>query len=385
MRTEIWLSLKYLQKHKKTPAFFISYLALLGIVLGVAALILVISVMSGFDKEVKDKLLGFNYHAVSHFAEVSSLDVELIAGFEEVKNAVKYAELQTAIRYNKQIAPVLLYAIDFNEEEKTVWKSFLNDGDLSGVVLGKILFRRLDLSIGDEIEIFNPTSSKLNKFIVSGTFEVGLFDIDDMAIAMPTGLNEKYQSALKDSFVIGARLKKPDNARMFKEKLYSSDIVRLRSVVTWMDRNRTLFTWLKLEKIGAFIVLSFIIIVAAFNIFATQSIRVVEKIKDIGILKTVGMSRFSIGLMFCLQGMILGVIGTVFGLGVGLGLCYIVGYTNLIPLPAELYHIEHIPVLINWLEIGAICTVAFVMTFIFSLFPAMKAASLSVIDAVGYE
>lgn len=385
MRAELWLSLKYLQKHKKTPAFFISILALAGIVLGVAALILVISVMSGFDREVKEKLLGFNYHMVSYFKDASSENVDVIASHDEVDSAVLYAEIQTAVRFNKQIAPVMLYAVDYNDTERQRWNKFLKNGDLSGVVLGKILYQRLGLEIGDQIEVFNPDTSKLNKFTVTGFFEVGLFDIDDMVVAIPAHSNEKFENALAEAWSVGARLKNPDKATVVKSELYTMDIEDLRYVTTWIDRNRTLFTWLRLEKIGAFIVLSFIVIVAAFNIFATQSIRVVEKTKDIGILKTIGLSRGGICLMFCLQGMVIGVLGTLLGLLCGLGLCYVVGYTDLIPLPAELYHIEHIPVLLNYNEIALICGVAFVMTFVFSIFPAIKAASFKVVDAISYE
>lgn len=387
MRAEFWLSLKYLQRHKKTPAFFISILALIGIILGVAALILVISVMSGFDKEVKDRLLGFNYHATLYYEDITDNALTYVRGISGVKEAVRYAELQTAVRFDKQIAPVIVYAIEYSNREREHWRGFLRKGDLSGAVVGSILFKKLGLTIGDDIEVFNPAISKLDKMKVTGCFDAGLYDIDDMAVLIdPAATGERFAAeALKDIWALGVRLTDPDNASEFKHRLYSDNSHGLNFVSLWSDRNRTLFTWLKLEKIGAFIILSFIVVVAAFNIFATQSIRVVEKTKDIGILNTIGFSRGSIALMFCLQGIVVGVMGTFIGLALGLGLCYIVGYTDILPLPAELYHIKHIPVLVDWHEISVVCAVAFMMTFIFSLFPALKASSLNVVDAVGYE
>lgn len=410
MRAELWLSLNYLKNHKKTPAFFISCIALLGIALGVAALILVISVMSGFDQEVKKKLLGFNYHTVAYFndnIDVQSEDekeestgpqaefglkdhLERIKQFPEVDNAVVFAETQTAIRFNKQIAATMVVSIEFNGPEKEHWETFLTRGDLDGVIVGRILAYRLGLKLGDEIELLNPTVSsklipKLDKFKVAGFFEVGLYDIDDMVIVMPAHLNERFDQNLDKSWAVGARLKDPDIAAELKYKFYQADWPQLSNVSTWIDRNKTLFTWLKLEKIGSYIILSLIILVAAFNIFATQSIRVVEKIKDIGILKTIGLRHSQVCGLFCMQGMLIGLLGTLLGMVLGLGLCYLVGYTDLIPLPAELYHIDHIPVLINWTDIGGICAIALGLSFIFSIFPALKAGSFKVVDAISYE
>jgi len=385
MKTELWLSLKYLQKHRKTPAFFLSVIATMGIALGVAALILVISVMSGFDQEVKSKLLGFNYHLVATFDTVGKEQVQHIAEEFGVSSAVKYAEMQTAIRYNKQIAPVMLYAIDYNQTEKQRWGKFLVRGDLSGVAIGTILQRRLGISMGDSIEMFNPSTTKLDAVKVTGIFEVGLYDADDMVILMPGDLNPAFAPALKDSWCVGARLKDPDSAQELKSDMLETHVEGLNYITTWIDRNKTLFTWLKLEKLGSYIVLSLIVLVASFNIFATQSIRVVEKTKDIGILKTIGFDHGNIGTMFCLQGMVLGTLGTFFGLVLGLAMCYVVGYTNLIPLPAELYHIDHIPVLFDKFDIAVICGIALLLSFIFSVFPALKAASMKVSDALGYE
>jgi lipoprotein-releasing system permease protein len=341
--------------------------------------------MSGFDREVKSKLLGFNYHLTATFDEVGKKEVKHIAEEFGVMSAVKYAEMQTAIRFDKQIAPVMLYAIDYNDAETARWSKFLLRGDLSGMVMGSILQRRLGISLGDTVEMFNPATSKLDTFKVSGTFEVGLYDADDMVVLIPAEVNPAFAQALKDNWYVGARLQDPDAAQELKSDMLASRTEGLNYVTTWIDRNRTLFTWLKLEKLGSYIVLSLIVLVAAFNIFATQSIRVVEKTKDIGILKTIGFDHGSIGTMFCLQGMVLGTVGTFFGLVLGLAMCYVVGFTDLIPLPAELYHIDHIPVLFDVFDISVICGIALALAFVFSVFPALKAASMKTCDALGYE
>jgi lipoprotein-releasing system permease protein len=385
MRPELWLSAKYLRRHKRTPAFFISLVAMLGVAIGVAVLIVVLSVMNGFDRHLKEKLLGFNYHVNAYTSGADQMLAERIDDMDGVSNAVLIAQIQTAVRHEKLIAPAVLTGISYNEQEREYWQDYLVEGDLNGLVLGRILMERLGLKIGDTIGIFDPDTLKPVEYPIAGYFEVGLYDLDNTVLALPLEGNLKFFEKVPDSWAVGVRLYDPSTAPQFKRNLYSADMDGVEFVRTWYEQNRTLFGALELERLVMFIILSFIILVASFNIFATQTVRVVEKIKDVGILKTIGLNSNGIGLMFCLQGMLIGTLGIALGLGIGIGLCYLIQYTDVVKLPAEIYYIDRLPVLVRFSDVAYICAVALGMSFLFSIIPALKAASIKEVDALKYE
>ena len=155
--------------------------------------------------------------------------------------------------------------------------------------------------------------------------------------------------------------------------------------VTWMESNKVLFSALQLEKLTMFIILSLIIVVACFNIFATLTVRVVEKTKDIGVLKALGFTRRNILGIFSFQGLLLGVIGTSFGTGLGLGVCYLLDKYHFIQLPQEIYYIEYLPIAINYPDIALIVSIGFLLSYLFSLLPAMRAAKFLPSEALRYE
>jgi len=385
MRPELWLSAKYLRRHKRTPAFFISLVAMLGVAIGVAVLIVVLSVMNGFDRHLKEKLLGFNYHINAYTVGADQMLAERIDDMDGVRNAVQIAQVQTAVRHEKLIAPAVLTGISYNEQEREYWQRYLAEGDLNGLVIGRVLMERLGVGIGDTIGIFDPETLKPVEYPISGYFEVGLYDLDNTVLALPLEGNRKFFEKVPDAWAVGVRLYDPATAPQIKRDLYHADMDGVEFVRTWYEQNRTLFGALELERLVMFIILSFIILVASFNIFATQTVRVVEKIKDIGILKTIGLNSNGIGLMFCLQGMLIGTLGIVLGLGFGIGLCYLIQYTDIIKLPPEIYYIDRLPVLVRFSDVAYICAVALGMSFVFSVVPALKAASIKEVDALKYE
>ena len=389
MKTEIWLSFKYLYKNKETQLSFVGFVSVLGICIGVASLIIVISVMNGFDKNLKEKLLGFNYHIVAYLDSNSTDSISRISSLEDVENAVLFSQVQTILKKGKIMSAVYLNSIDFNEKEKRLWSKYLKEGSLGGLIIGRPLFRQLGINLGEEVEVFNPNTLKPLKLKVSGIFEVGLYDFDNHFIAIPMQESKMFLDKSSNTvWTIGIRIRKPENASVIRQKIRKINTEDINLIYTWFDYNKALFSAIQLEKIVMFIILSVIILVASFNIFSTQTIRVVEKIKDVGILKSIGINSRGIGLIFCLQGIFIGMAGVIVGLVSGLGICAILKKTNLVKLPSlitQIYNIDYLPVLVNYKDIVYICFTALIMSLLFSLFPALKASSIKEVQALKYE
>jgi len=389
MKLELWLGLKYLHRNKESQLSFVSMVSILGICIGVASLIIVISVMNGFDKNLKEKLLGFNYHVVAYLNSNNTDSISKISSVDGVENAVIFSQIQTILKKDKLMSAVYLNSIDFNDKERGVWSEYLKEGGLNGLIIGAPLLRQLGINLGEEVEIFNPSTLKPSRFKVTGVFEVGLYDFDNHFIAIPLQKSKKFHDKLADTvWTIGVRIKQPENASEVRRKIRKLNIENINFIYTWFDYNEALFSAIKLEKMVMFIILSVIILVAAFNIFSTQTIRVVEKIKDVGILKSIGINAKGIGLIFCFQGIFIGIAGITLGIISGLGICSILKETNFVKLPpliTRIYNIDYLPVLIDYNDIFYISSVALIMSFLFSLFPAIKASSIREVEALKYE
>ncbi|MEW6008731.1 MAG: FtsX-like permease family protein [Candidatus Omnitrophota bacterium] len=169
-----------------------------------------------------------------------------------------------------------------------------------------------------------------------------------------------------------------------KEKLYRL-LDSGYQVRTWTELNRTFFAALKLEKIAMFIILTLIVLVAAFNIISTLSVLVTDKTKDIGILKSIGLSSKGINRIFMLVGLLIASFGIILGVGLGLGLSFLLRKYQFIRLPQDIYYIQYLPVFIRWLDVGLIILAAFLISILFTIYPARKAALLNPVEALRYE
>ncbi|MFH1505157.1 MAG: ABC transporter permease [Candidatus Omnitrophota bacterium] len=385
MKTELYLAWRYLFRGKARHISFIGIVSCLGIALGVATLIIVISVMNGFDRDLTDKLMRFNHHLT-----VESFDSEKIPqikktidSWEDVETAGIFLQTQVFAKFNNLIVPLTVKGIDFKDkqEAENFYQYAEKEQSDQGFFIGEGLKKRF--FILNEIEFYPLEKElKLRKGKVRGVFKTGLYDIDSSCLV--TTLEEAKILSSNYFLFLGVRLKDSFEAAKIKEKIMDSfpgDVF----VSTWMDTNRALFSALKLEKITMFIILSLIILVACFNVFATLTIGVVEKTKDIGILKSLGFSSRRILSIFSFQGLILGFMGTSLGAILGLGLCFILKNYPFIKLPEEIYYIEYLPVAINLRDILLIVFVGFFLSYIFSLFPAKRAAKMLPSRALRYE
>ena len=376
---------RYLFRGKARHISFIGIVSCLGIALGVATLIVVISVMNGFDRDLMERLMRFNPHLrveCSDSGQLFQIGKEVEA-WEEVEAASVTLQTQVFAKFENLILPLVVKGIDFKDkkERQMLYQYVTKERAAEGFFIGEGLKRRF--FILDKIE-FYPLEKKLRSQIenVRGTFKVGLYDIDNSYLI--TDLEKAKSLSPNYLLSLGVRINNPYKAFAVKKKIlekFNQGVF----VSTWMELNRVFFSALKLEKIVMFIILSLIILVAAFNIFATLTVGVVEKTKDIGILKSLGFTRKRIARIFSLQGLLLGFIGTFSGAVLGLGLCLILAKYPFIKLPEEIYYIEYLPMAIKYRDVGLIIFVGIGLSFIFSLLPAVRAAKLQPCGALRYE
>jgi lipoprotein-releasing system permease protein len=263
---------------------------------------------------------------------------------------------------------------------------------LAGIVLGRELALRLGAFQGDVLRLLSPRMElgplgmlpKVREFRVAGVFEVGMFEYDsNLALVSLQAAQEFF--GLGDR-VTGLQLRlrdiyqAPQLARTLQEQLGYTVVVR-----DWVQMNRSLFAALKLEKLAMFVILVLIILVAAFNIVSTLMMTVLQKERDIAILRAMGASRRGIMGVFMLQGLLIGLVGTAIGLAGGLGLSYLLDAYQLIKLPPDVYYLSHLPARINVGDFLLVSASALLIAFLATLWPAWQAASTSPIEPLRYE
>jgi len=384
MKTEIFLAFRYLFRGKAHHLSFIGIISCLGVMVGVATLIVVISVMNGFDQELMETLMRFNYHITVETSDrdISDSTVNKIRNIDGVESAGKFIQTQVFAKFDSYIVPVVVRGMDFNNpNEKNMFDKYIltqEDGD--GFYVGYGL--RDKFLLDKKIEYY-PLVKKLRakEENIKGVFKVGLYEFDNSFIICDL---EKARS-LSDNYLLGIGLKinDPLAAQKIKEKIKQSNPNLM--VSTWIETNQTLFSALELEKLVMFIILSLIILVATFNIFATLTVKVVEKTKDIGILKSLGFNSRKILSIFCMQGILLGVIGVFMGVALGGGICFLVEEYEIIKIPQQIYYIDHLPVAFNFNDIALISIIGIFLSFVASLIPAIRASRLKPCEALRYE
>ncbi len=397
-RLATFVSVRYLRSPRQHRFIsVISLMSILGIAIGVASLIVVISVMNGFDRELMHKIMGMHAHlSIYGFSGITEYDVLLdkVRAEKGVVFASPAVIGQVMIRHQAHIRGIVLKGIDFDGEKKiSALETYLKEGQTDtlppdGVILGRELADILTVKIGDAVDMVAPVYADglpiMQRFVVSAIFESGMYDFD--ASFALVGLQQaRALVGLPVSAVshINIRLADPNHAWSVKDRIKT--YIEGYPVQTWLERNRNLFSALKLEKTVMFVILTLIILVAAFNIITTLIMVVMEKTKDIGILKALGASPAAIMLLFSLEGTLLGVAGTATGLGLGLGLCALLKRYNFIRLPDDIYYVSSLPVAVAWKDVAVIVLFSLVISVLAALYPAYKAARLNTVEALRYE
>jgi lipoprotein-releasing system permease protein len=382
---------------------FITYISIIGVILGVASLVIAVSVLNGFEKEIQDKVSGL----VSHI-QVTSYKPEGIENYNKSITDIKalihgisgispYIQREAVIRYKGTVEGIVLKGINQNTDissarNKIITGTFdLNKTDsLSKVIIGDKLAKNLNIKAGDNVFIFglNGIPSPLNppkikKFIVSGTYETGLRDYDDIIIY--TDLNSAQDIFSMGSYTSGIEIKLIDASKAEEAAM----IIRKELGYPYNAKSmfklfKGLFTWVELQKAPTPIILGLIIIVATFNIVGALLMLVLEKTSSIGVLKSLGASKLMILKVFLLDGLIISIIGIIFGNIIGIGICILEQKYQFFSLP-EIYYMKNVPILLEYNKVLFISVVTFLLSIAATLFPAFFASRIDPVKSIKFS
>ncbi len=412
---EIFLGLRYLRSKRKRKAISIlTWLSVLGVAIGVMALNVVLSVMNGFDDDLKSKIVGLNAHIV-----VSGFKNRPLSNYQQITDAIRemphvkavgpYVEGQALARSKERSLGVMVWGVDPNAPQaiadlnKFLWNAKATDllsppsagsGLNERIFLGAELAQRLQVSVGDDLILFLPILQQTPlgmmprsmKFQVVGILSTGMYDYDSAYSYVSLGNGQKMYQL--DPNVTGVAVKvddvdqAPSVAKAIREKFSGIYFVQ-----DWLQMNRNLFVALQTEKCVMGIILSLIVLVAALNIVNPLTMMVIEKTREIGILKAMGGTDKSITFLFIFNGMFIGIVGIIVGLLGGFVLCQIIARVP-IPMPGGgmVYYIDRLPVKVDpVLCYGLIPLISVVLCFFATLYPARQAAKLEPVDAIRYS
>lgn len=412
---ELFIAKRYLRSKRQVKFIsLITYISIAGVAIGTAALVIVLSVMNGFESEVRSRIIGFDAHIKVKTFHDKGLDdyrvvAEKIRGVPHIVAASPYIFNKGLILSNGQDRKegVIVKGIDPQRESqvtdlvKNINYGALNLGmiekegerPLPGILLGYSLADRLVVGLGDKVTLLSAAGLNLSgmgampravQFRVAGYFETGIFEYDSNCAFI--GIPEAQKLFEMGNKVTGLQLKLNDMNNA--DEVASLIEARLKypyNTETWFQVNKNLFSWMQFEKWIAFIILSLIIIVAAFNIVSTLIMVVLEKTKEIGILKSMGASNQSVMRIFVLQGIVAGVVGTAIGLALGYVLCWSQLKWQFFSLPADVYIISALPILMRPFDFIAVGLAAIFLSFIATVYPALRAAQLDPVQAIRYE
>jgi lipoprotein-releasing system permease protein len=402
------ITFRYLKTRKKDGFLnIISIFSFIGISLGVAVLIIVMSVMNGFRAELINKIVGFNAHVTVKPYETPIDDNKL--GNNTLKLISKeliFSNSGEAIVINKDYTKgLVLRGYNKNDFPKL---EIVKNGNLVGssknlvnnnISIGKELSFNLDLKVGDRMSIMSSSGiqtiignlPKQESFVVSSIFDSGLADFDKNIAFINLNTLESFFDLKKKNRNLEIYLKKPSNIEPIKKQIQK--IFDKEFVYSWSDLNSSLFSALKVERNVMFIILSLIIIVAAFNIISGLTILVKNKTREIAILKSIGVLNKSITKIFFLIGVIIGTSATIFGIFLGVMFSlyienlreFLSNVFNISLFPEEIYFLSKMPSEINPTSIFIISICSILVTILVSIFPAMKASKLDPVKGLKYE
>lgn len=392
-----FIAFRYLtSRHNKGFISFITIIAVVGITLGVASLIITLSILDGFEKTIKDNVVSFTSHMQlfafqnQMLSEPDDIIHRVMAHFPEVMEIAPYLQREGMVRSEKNIEGVLIKGVDPRNDISAA-KRRLVEGvydiaerkeGVQRIILGKRLAEKLEVTIGDRVLLYGLGGSSISlsqtrimQFEVSGLYETGMADYDASFVYIHLRNAQRL-------FQVGPSVSGYD--------ILVSDIQKLDSLTTqipeflgypYFAKNmyqmyRNLFMWIELQKKPIPIILGLIIIVATVNVIGTLLMMVMEKSRQIGVLKTLGMSQKELVRLFVLQGLHIGIIGTILGNVVALLLCWLELRYKFFSLPSGIYFMTHVPIELSVWNFLLVSTVALVMSYLASLIPSRVAAQL---------
>ena len=410
MSFEFFIGSRYLRtKQKQAFISLITVLSIAGVTVGVMALIVVIAVMTGFEYDLKSRILGVESHIVIMRHNVPFSDyrniLEHVENTDGVEAATPFINSQVILRSSLSLSGAVLRGIDPDSADRVIKNldkvslKNLKETDqrkstsiaMPAIILGKELAKNLGVMQGDPVHLISPRGMispighipTMKRFRVAGLFESGMYEYDRSLAYIHIKDAQKILRMGDSVNGIEVRVNDIYNAgniagRIVKElgfQYWARD---------WMQMNQNLFSALKLEKTVMFIILALIVLVAAFNIASTLIMMVMEKTKDIAILKAMGATNKSIRKIFVFKGIVIGSIGTILGLCLGFILCTVLKYYQFIELPGDVYYITTLPVKLELLDVVIIASAAMAISFLATLYPARQASKLDPVEAIRY-
>ena len=409
MRFEWFVCLRYLRaKRKHNFISLISIISVAGVAIGVMALIIVLAVMTGFTNELRDKILGINSHIVvqklegriTDYADIQK-QLEALPG---IVTTTPYIFTQTMITSGDAGTGAVLRGIDPESANRVLdlerhlkgghiadLISSQESGRLPGIILGNELAKQLRVFQGSRIRLMSTAGAltpigilpRIKTCEVIGIFKTDMYEYDASMAYVSLAVAQEFLELGVDVHGVEVRLadifKAHDMARQIEKKLGPGTIAR-----DWISMNKSLFSALELEKKSMFIIIILVVIVAAFNIVSTLIMVVMEKNKDIAILKSMGANAVQIMKIFVYEGLIIGVLGTIAGVGCGLFVCDILRRYKFIKLP-DVYPISTLPVEVVYQDVLMISASAIIITLLATLYPSWQAAKIDPATALRYE
>ena len=388
----LWLALRFVLSPKRERwTGFISFIALLGVTISVTALTTVNAVMTGFKRVVYEKVLSLNPHLMITYLPEDKDEVLRIIKSElpekEIVSLQEVSIIQGLLFKQGKSLGVIVKGVELNQTSKEVaFRRFEYQGktppDVLPIIVGTRLKQRLSLSLGEELSLLTSEGihtpfgffPKVYSVWVAGFFESGVYDYDLSLVFTPySQLKEKVDTIER---VIEVKLQDPFLSSKLKDRLLRNLGLKAK-VVDWQELNRNLFSALKLEKFGLFVVLSLMVGVSLFTVISAMVMLVSEKRLDLGILRALGAKKKEVERLFFFCGFILSIFGVIFGLALGSILCLILSKYPVIKLPEEVYPVEYLPISLEVADLILISVVTLILGVLSALYPARKASSLN--------
>ncbi|MFW5997267.1 MAG: lipoprotein-releasing ABC transporter permease subunit [Desulfovermiculus sp.] len=410
MRFELFIALRYLLSRRKHGFISaISLISILGVALGVAALIVVLGVMNGFSDNLRDKILGMNAHIVvtqmgGPFSGYQNLQdrIESIDGVLASMPFI-YTEVMLSTQQGVKGSAVRGIVPDQAGEVMTLDQDLIQgqlsdlapaEEDQPGIILGSALASRLGVQTGETVNMLVPSgrstsagfTPQIKIFKVAGIFKTGMYEYDS-SLAYIHLQSAQESLGFQNDRVSGLEVRIQDvyAAESISQRIEQRTSSSSLFVQTWMDMNRSLFSALKLEKTAMAVILVMIVLVGTFSIVTTLIMLVMDKKQDIAVLMSLGCQPGHIRRIFMLQGTIIGLIGTGLGFLGGLSISSLLQKYQFIKLPSDVYYLDHLPVKLELLDLGLIGLAALFLCFAATIYPARQAARVQPAEVLRYE
>jgi lipoprotein-releasing system permease protein len=403
-----FIALRYFKSKKKLRGISINTLiSISGVALGVMALIIVLSVMAGFHEDLQNKILGVNSHIVvlSYSGKIKDheLITEEIRRIPGVSRSSPFIYGQVMLGFRDRSFGAVVRGVDPDIESGTTdIVKYITQGSIfdletggkepPGLIIGRELAKKLGLFVGDDVNMISPTGEigplgmlpKMKKFRLVGEFEVGMYEYDSNLALVH--IKDAQNFFGYDDEVTGIEIK--------VDEIYNSEKIS-REIQTklgppyyardWMDLNRNLFSALKLEKLVMFIILTLIVLVASFNIISNLIMIVLEKAREIAVLKAMGATNRGVMSIFMIHGLMIGIIGTTIGLSGGYAVCHLLKTYKFITLPPDIYYLSYLPVTMNLFDFVIVPSAAILISFIATVYPSWQASRIDPVEPLRYE